>query len=241
MTKWSVEMADTEARTSQRDRPPTDEQMKRMTAAGQKYGECMTKAMSLGAEPPPPEPPAPIKGDPVPTAVPTSPNLPPPSYGTLWADRLWADARTWTRAKREGRQLASATFAYVDRHGALDRADGEVTLVFGRVDDGDSKRKLGAKVRPKQPHTDCFQLSTTTGTWNETSTECVDTSADPLRCTVAQIWQRAIAKKAPEEALATITVSGATSKSWTFVIEDEPRKVHIQHIFADDCELAVEQ
>lgn len=49
MTKWSTEMA---AKQGDKKEAKTDEAtMKKMTEVGQQYGECMTKAMSAGAEP----------------------------------------------------------------------------------------------------------------------------------------------------------------------------------------------
>jgi hypothetical protein len=238
MMRWSTEMA----KRAPRDRPNrnSDEMMKRMTEIGTTYGECMTKIYSEPVAEPPVEPSV-KKGDPVPKNAVASLHLPPPSYGTLWADRLLADARTWARAQRTGRTLASATFAYVDRHGALDPADGEVALQFGAVDETETKRKLGGKVKAKPKRDDCFEVSTATGTWSLKQTECVDATEVALHCTVAQIWQRAVEKKAPEEALATITLATSPAPTWIFAIDDEPRKVHILHTFADDCPLAVEK
>jgi hypothetical protein len=235
ITKWSTDMAQ---KSSKHDRKPREDQMKQLTEAATAYGECLTKQMM--AMQPPVDPPA--KGDPVPNPVTPSPNLPPPSHGTMWADRLLTDARTWARSKREGRNLASAVFAYVDRHGALDPADGEVRLRFGRFDEVEHKRKLGAKVRPKPAYDDCFEVSTTNGTWSEAPVGCIEAGPVAIHCSVAQIWQRAIEKQVPAEALATITLTvNASTATWLFTIEDEPRNVHIRHAFADDCPLAVEK
>ncbi len=53
MTKWSTEMA---AKAGDKKEPAKADEatMKKMTEVGQQYGECMTKAMSAGAETPPP-------------------------------------------------------------------------------------------------------------------------------------------------------------------------------------------
>ncbi len=51
MTKWSTEQA---AKAGDKKDVKADEAtMKKMTEVGQQYGECMTKAMSAGAETPP--------------------------------------------------------------------------------------------------------------------------------------------------------------------------------------------
>jgi hypothetical protein len=52
MTKWSTEMA---AKAGDKKEPAKADEatMKKMTEVGQQYGECMTKAMSAGAETPP--------------------------------------------------------------------------------------------------------------------------------------------------------------------------------------------
>jgi hypothetical protein len=47
MTKWSTDMA---AKGSKKDEKPDEATMKKMTEVGQKYAECMTKAMTAPAE-----------------------------------------------------------------------------------------------------------------------------------------------------------------------------------------------
>ncbi|MFN0253639.1 MAG: hypothetical protein ACKV2T_42620 [Kofleriaceae bacterium] len=233
VTAWGTEMS-----VKWRDLKPSEGETKRMSEYATTYSECLTKLVMVA---PPDESPVPVKGDPVPTQATPSPNLPPPSHGTLSADRLLVDARTWARAKREDRNLASAVFAYVDRHGALDPADGEVRLRFGRFDETESKRRLGAKVRPKAPRGDCFELSTANGSWREDPASCIEAAPVAIHCTVAQIWQRALDKQVPPEALATISLTINATATWAFSIDDEPREVHIRHTFPDDCPLAVEK
>jgi hypothetical protein len=46
MTKWSTDMA---AKGGKKEEKPDEATMKKMTEVGQKYAECMTKAMSAGA------------------------------------------------------------------------------------------------------------------------------------------------------------------------------------------------
>jgi len=52
MTKWSTDMAAKAG--DKKDQKADEATMKKMTEVGQQYGECMTKAMSAGAETPPP-------------------------------------------------------------------------------------------------------------------------------------------------------------------------------------------
>lgn len=49
MTKWSTDMAAKAG--DKKDQKADEATMKKMTEVGQAYGECMTKAMSAGAEP----------------------------------------------------------------------------------------------------------------------------------------------------------------------------------------------
>lgn len=51
MTKWSTDMAAKAG--DKKDQKADEATMKKMTEVGQAYGECMTKAMSAGAETPP--------------------------------------------------------------------------------------------------------------------------------------------------------------------------------------------
>ena len=46
---------------------------------------------------------------------------------------------------------------------------------------------------------------------------------------------------APADAVAVVQISEGLERRWLFSINDEPRNVKIQHLFADDCALAVEK
>lgn len=232
MTKWS---ADEAAKAAGRERSSkTDEDsMKKMTEIGQAYGECMTRAMSAPAPvdagtvrmpPPPPDE----------SEAPLSPKTP------LAADALLRQARDWAQRQRPGRLVESAAFSYVDAEGILDPTDGEVKIVFGRVSDSQPNRRVGGRVRPKQQPNDCFTLQTTGATWLVSPSECVDTVEYVARCGVSAIWKRAIAKKAPPDAVAFVTFR-ASKRKWDFAIDDEPLNVHVHESFIDDCELNVEK
>lgn len=65
------------------------------------------------------------------------------------------------------------------------------------------------------------------------------------RCSVVDTWKKAIAKGAPPAGLARIEL-GVTSdrtwaRTWTYVLQDEPRGIDIREVFPDDCPLAVEK
>jgi len=196
------------------------------------YARCREGAMRTTPQPAPsPAPPAPPAED-----------LPPRATGAITVDRLWNDARTWARERRSQRILASASFDYVDAKGLLDPVDGEIRLVFGRVDDSEARRRIGAKVRPKQAYDDCFTL-TNHDRWTESHVGCAETSAYNPRCSVLQIWERAIKQRVPAEAVAMLQleIDNKNSALWTFTVEDEPRNIHIRETFPDDCPLAVEK
>lgn len=233
MTKWSTDEA---VKAQGRDRPNNMDEasMKKLTEIGQAYGECMTRAMSASV------PPADAGTNPPPPPPPDESQAPLPPKAPLVADVLLRQVREWAQRQRPGRFVESAAFSYVDAEGLLDPTDGEVRIVFGRVNDSNANRRVGGRVRPKQQHKDCFTLQTTGGKWLVSTNECGDTVEYIPRCSVSDIWKRAIAKKAPADAVALVTFR-ASEKKWDFAIDDEPLKVHVHESFADDCELNVEK
>jgi hypothetical protein len=75
------------------------------------------------------------------------------------------------------------------------------------------------------------------GTWRDG--DCRVSFPDPVRCSVAQIWQRAITEGAPHPALADIDLGPAKSqkgRAWRFqIIDRDTQKVVFTKGFADDC------
>jgi hypothetical protein len=74
------------------------------------------------------------------------------------------------------------------------------------------------------------------------SNPCDATVPGPLGCTIAQLWQRAIAAGAPHPALATIklaTDGTPPARTWTFTIVDRrtdgPDVTVFEHSFPDAC------
>lgn len=228
MTKWATEMA----RDAPKQQPKPDEAlMKRMTEIGQRYGECMTNAMM--SEPPPAAAPAALRDD------------IPPATTTRDADTLVREARAWARAKQPEHLVTDVQIDYVDANGVIDGEFGAVAIMFGRPAKkaDDPKRKIGAPPAPTTRPDDCFQINWSPSvTWSRTTYGCGDAVDVANRCTVTQIWKKAIAAKAPDAALAKIEMRPlAAGAAWTFVIQDEPRGVDIRESFADDCPLAVEK
>ena len=74
-------------------------------------------------------------------------------------------------------------------------------------------------------------------TWRDG--DCRKSFPEPVRCSIAQVWQRAIDAGAPHPALADIDLGPAksgTGRAWTFKIIDRGTKqVVFTKGFADDC------
>lgn len=227
MNKWATDAAANEDWSKHK---PDEASMKKMSEYGEKYATCMTAVMAPPPEPPPPPPPPPV-----PAAV--------PSPATV--DALLASARTWARGEHEQLQIVSLDLSYVDANGVVDPSFGKVSIELGGPAPilDDPKRRTGAPVVPatSQPTT-CTQLTWTAKGWTKsTQGSCRNASAPFPRCPVTTIWKRAIDKGAPGDALAVLQLREAAKRYWSFSIADEPRKVQIDHVFDDDCELAVEK
>lgn len=169
---------------------------------------------------------------------------------------------------------ASDTFAvsdvvleYVRQDGTLDPTYGHAQFKFGHRPHpppppaDDPKRPIGAPIPPSPPAVSLFERSEDCPrvTWEsgQLDDEAGGISCEqfmppirmPLshpRCTVREIWKRAIAKGAPAEALARLQAEGDmlsddARQVWKFAIEDAPRGIHIEETFADDCNPVVEQ
>lgn len=224
LTTWSTEMAKDSSLT---DRKPDEATMKEMTDLATRYSECFTKLVVAGETLPPPR-------DDVPTG------------GTIAnADVLLRDARAWARAKHPDHHALGVTIAYADASGDLDAKHGTLDITFGRLSPkaDDPTRKIGAPVERPQPPSDCFQLGYTPASrWLHSTYACGEAFDVTNRCSVAQIWERAIERGAPAEALASITFRTTSDGGvWALRITDEPRDIHIVETFNDDCPLAVEK
>jgi hypothetical protein len=67
--------------------------------------------------------------------------------------------------------------------------------------------------------------------------DCAGPRLGPVRCTVARIWERAIAKGAPASALANLELHlSGELRRWRFVILDRAsNQPVVDETFADDC------
>lgn len=253
MTRWSVD----EAAKAQDRETPSPEAMKKMTEIGQKYAECMTKAMG-------PTDPAPAFPGPLPPPMPPDPPPGPPIKVSTPADRpsigtLIAEARGHAHADQEDLAIHILRARYVAADGTLDPKYGELTISFGNrmplppgvVDDPD--RPTGAPIPdpvvPPPPKRDdnaeCPNAvwgSTTGWRWGKRS--CMAMSELKPRCTTPEVWKRAMQiKGVPTRAVAILELvrNQDASQSWEFSIRDELRKVDVTTRIPDTCEPVAEQ
>lgn len=163
--------------------------------------------------------------------------------------------------------VSDATLEYVRQDGTLDPTYGGAQFYFGHRPHpppppaDDPKRPIGAPVPPPPAqeslfdhHDDCPRVSWRPGYFGSVAggTSCVP-FMPPIKvplshphCGVGEIWKRAIAKGAPAEALAKLELQSDLAAEnarqlWKFTIEDAPRGIRIEEMFADDCEPVVEK
>jgi len=157
-----------------------------------------------------------------------------------------ADAANVLRVAREwadGDRVARLEVAYVGADGVLDPVHGRVEVRFGSapVAADDPQRRTGAPVAPPAERgTPCARSkwAATTG-WALEDAPCKAVAPGP-RCTVREVWTKAIAMGAPADALAVLTYDTTMQPIWLFVIRDAPRGVNVQLAIPDACALAVE-
>lgn len=156
------------------------------------------------------------------------------------ADAVLAMIRSWRAEPALG--LDSFEARYVDSSGVLDAEFGELHYTFGAVTvpADDPKRKTGAPVPAVEVVTQC-PVILLSKTWGTGLGMCRNVAAYLPRCTVAEIWRRAIAAGAMADALATIRLTNLAPVTWRFTIRDAPRNIDFAHTFPDDCERQLEQ
>jgi hypothetical protein len=125
------------------------------------------------------------------------------------------------------------------RSPSRDRAAAEPVMLGAKVKNAGACRRLvsvaalrvGIKARR-------FEFETK---WREDPARCGPSLPEPLHCTFAAIWARAIADGAPQPALATIKLSTVEEKNtlarvWVFTITDHRTSTDVfRRVFADDC------
>lgn len=209
------------------DRKPTEKVMVAMQRLGDQMVSCRSAAT------------APIDAG-------VGADLPAPATSEQ-ATKLLGSARAWAARKYPTHHLEQTTISYVDAAGILDPDHGELAVQLGTptkpVDD--PKRRTGAPIKatsaPAPTSCPVLYWSRSAG-WSSSPWTCRTLEPHVARCSPQQVWKRAIAKGAPADALAVMTLERAPDSApvWRFKISDPPRKIDISESFPDDCELAVE-
>jgi hypothetical protein len=138
---------------------------------------------------------------------------------------------------------------YVGSDGIMDPSYARLEVWYGTTRPGvtdDPNRRTGAPVvaPPPKAVTQCPRLTWQKGIWTTRLTGC-PAAVMVLQCSVAIIWDKAIAHGAQRDAVARIGISalpaGSTSQpSWRIEIDDGPRNVHFHESYADDCGVVAE-
>ncbi len=136
---------------------------------------------------------------------------------------------------------------YVRADGMLDPTYGKASVDFGyhlEVPGDDPKRPIGAPVvdkPPPAPPDTCPAIGYETGKLAKTSLQgamCFEREGIPTKpvCTIAKLWQRAIADGAPANALATFELHPPDDRplEWDITIDDEPRNYHFAKSYRDE-------
>jgi hypothetical protein len=166
----------------------------------------------------------------------------------LMATAMIGTARDKARERKVRLAATWIEARYTKSDGALDPTFGELRVEFRAPPPGvdDPTRPLGAPVREHSAESadvDCptWTFVAKTAEWTAETGSCMPTVALAPKCTVEQIWARAIADGAPKEALATLSLGvrkGEPAIVWAFRIEDRPRQINIDKRYADDCAAA---
>lgn len=226
-TKWSAEIAT-------RSYKPSAVQLADADKMIAEIDTCMTKALRGEVEVVAPAKPAVPAKSAVPAAA--------PALATV--EQLIALARDFAPSQHPQLVVASIDATFVDAEGKLDDQTGSLSIVLGSALPADDPgRRVGAPPKPRPaPPSECSKLTWTQSLgWDSKAHACIEASRPFPRCPVTEVWKRAIAKGAPADAVATLSLREATPRVWQFTIVDEPRKVKIEHPLPDDCELAVEK
>jgi hypothetical protein len=157
------------------------------------------------------------------------------------ADALIASVRRWQKNARMS--ISNISVEYVDSTGMLDKEYGRLSVSYGLLKRpaDDPNRKTGIPVKVTETPVTCDSLTFKTSWTVDRNAFCPDEEPHPVQCSVAQIWQRAIAQKAPQDAIAVISYRNVEPPTWSFQISDEPRAVNVDLSFPDDCEQVVEK
>ena len=226
MTAWSKDVSAQVKREN-----PSEAEMKRLEAVGRRYAECTSKLYAATGQ--------------VPTAA-------PPAIGMT--DEKITNADRLIKLTYDelglGYRVSKLRLAYVRADGTLDPQYGEVDIELGKPEPpepaDDPDRPIGAPVPAAAPTYDmmarCPAYRWKAGVRTNRETSCLmfgDGIARP-KCSVREVWKRAIDKGAPEKALAVLQLSGPPMQSWKLSIDDDPRDIHFSIDVEDTCEPTLE-
>jgi len=180
-----------------------------------------------------------------------TPPKPPPKSPLKQVDALVKIARDHAAKHTKHLVMSKLEATYIRADGTLDPEYGGLEVEFkmrpGPAAD-DPKRPIGAPVKAPsdgQTDSDCPHWTTRSGAWEAGTTYCMPTyELGPARCSVPQVWARAIRDQAPAAGLASLSLQqleNTTRTQWMFSITDAPRGIDFHRTYPDDCEPVVEQ
>jgi hypothetical protein len=182
---------------------------------------------------------------------PAAPERPLPELpASLHVGKLVVAARAQAEKRDKRLVVSRLEIQYARADGTLDPTHGSLEIEFRarpeRADD--PGRPIGAPVpSPAEIPDDCpsWTVAQSTG-WVELTHDCTaNRELPPAKCSVEQVFARAIKEAAPAAALATLSLElGSDEKYtpyWTFAIVDQPRKIDIHKSYTDDCQPVIEK
>jgi hypothetical protein len=229
MNRWSAENARSAGAAEPKLRP---EELQQVQQLGTEYGECMAKVM--GNTDVPPE--APVAA---------------PVERLTNADQILK--RTYDGLK-PNQSVGALSLSYVRADGTVDPTYGTVEIQLAkppRPDPADDPaRPIGAPVPVDPAAIDDVIAKCPVHTWKNgartaSETPCFRRGAlTRPKCSVVEVWKRAIDAGAPANGLAVLALHeaiGDEPQSWTFSIEDAPRNIHFAHVVVDTCQPTLEK
>lgn len=222
-----------------------------VAACGDKKAEEAVKPPEPVAAPKPPEPVKPVEV--APPVEPPRPVAPPKAFAidklaipseTATVEATLDDVREVMRTTAPELAIRDVTAHYVRRNGTLLPGSGRIDVTFVLPDgvDGivdDPRRPTGAPIpEPTQAEKQrdrCPVIQLQKGAWSVRDRSCVKLRLVGTKCSVAAIWDRAIADGAPADAVA-IVESNQQSGSWSFKVTDKLRGVAFSRLYPDVCE-----
>lgn len=198
---------------------------------------------------PPPPPPTP----PVVAVEPPRPVEPPKAFAidklaipseTATVETTLDNVRDVMRTTAPELAIRQFTAHYVRRNGTLLPGGGRIDVSFALPDsvDGvvdDPTRPTGAPIpEPTQAEKQrdrCPVIQLQRGAWSVYDRSCGKLKLVGTKCSVAAIWDKAIADGAPADAVAIIE-RNQQNNSWSFKVTDKLRGVAFNRYYPDVCE-----